>query len=66
MSFVEKALNRLKTQEREMAPLGEFRAAVAAPVEPIPATHGRPDTSTPRSWTGTEGAQGGRQAGGGP
>jgi protein-tyrosine kinase len=34
MSFVEKALNRLKTQEREMAPLGEFRGAVAAPVEP--------------------------------
>jgi protein-tyrosine kinase len=35
MSFVEKALNRLKNQEREMAPLGEFRAAVAHPVAEV-------------------------------
>jgi protein-tyrosine kinase len=34
MSFVEKALNRLKTQEREMAPLGEYVATEDAIVEP--------------------------------
>jgi protein-tyrosine kinase len=35
MSFVEKALNRLKTQEREMAPLGEFRGGLEAdPLDP--------------------------------